>query len=86
MRILAIHAGHDSNACVYEEGKLEKYLLTERVTGKKHDRDIYSLLPEFLSSQKEEADRILISGEKRLLDLIAEHYPFEVGIPGLTSD
>lgn len=83
MRILAIHAGHDSNACVYEEGKLEKYLLTERVTGKKHDRDIYSLLPEFLSSQKEEADRILISGEKRLLDLIAEHYPFEVGIPGL---
>ena len=85
MRIVPIHAGHDSNACVYNDGKVEKYLLTERVTGKKHDRDIYSILPEFLSSQKEESDLILISGEK-LLDLIAEHYPFEVGGPVSTSD
>ena len=83
MRIVSIHAGHDSNACVYNEGKVEKYLLTERVTGKKHDKDIYSLLPKFLSSLPEEVDCFLISGETKLLDLIAKHYPFDVGGTGL---
>jgi len=78
MRIVAIHAGHDSNACVYHDGKVEKYILTERVTGKKHDRDIYSILPEFLGSLPEDIDYFLVSGEKEILDLIAKYYPFDV--------
>jgi carbamoyltransferase len=79
MRIVSIHTGHDSNACVYNDGKVEKYILTERVTGKKHDRDIYSILPEFLSSLPEEVDYFLISADQKVRDLILEHYPYDFG-------
>ena len=85
MRIVAIHAGHDSNACVYDEGKVEKYILTERFTGKKHDSNIYSLLPEFLSSQPE-VDYFLISGESEIADLISKHYRYPVHGPWSPPD
>ena len=48
MRIVAIHAGHDSNVCVLNHGKVEKYLLTERFSGEKHDSDVKKILPDFI--------------------------------------
>jgi carbamoyltransferase len=37
MRVLSIHNGHDASLCVYNDGEIETYLLSERFTGKKND-------------------------------------------------
>ena len=50
MRILAIHAGHDSNACVYEEGKLEKYFSTSCLLEQPFVKDPDHVIRDLLSS------------------------------------
>lgn len=39
MLILSVHLGHDSSVCIFNDGRIEKYLLLERFTRKKHDYD-----------------------------------------------
>lgn len=39
MLILSVHLGHDSSVCIFNNGRIEKYLLLERFTRKKHDYD-----------------------------------------------
>jgi carbamoyltransferase len=36
-RVYKIFTGHDSNSCLFEDGKVKKYFLSERFTRKKHD-------------------------------------------------
>jgi carbamoyltransferase len=44
MRILSIHFGHDASFCVYEDGKIHSYFLTERTTKVKYDDNIQSII------------------------------------------
>lgn len=44
MLILSVHLGHDSSVCVFDNGRIEKYFLLERITRKKHDYDKKVLL------------------------------------------
>ena len=56
---LAIHyGGHDSNACVYNNG-VKYYFLEERYSRKKHDGGLHNVYKNLLEI-KEPIDRIII--------------------------
>jgi carbamoyltransferase len=40
MRILSVHEGHDASLCIYNDGEIETYLLSERFIGKKNSNSI----------------------------------------------
>jgi carbamoyltransferase len=39
MRILSVHHGHDASLCLYNDGEIETFLLSERLSKVKHDDD-----------------------------------------------
>jgi len=47
MRILSINFGHHSSLCVYNEGSVEHYFLTERFTKVKYDSRVELVMPKF---------------------------------------
>ena len=47
MKILSINFEHDSSVCLFNNGKLEKYFLTERYTKVKHDARVFFILELF---------------------------------------
>jgi carbamoyltransferase len=53
MRILSLHFGHDSSCCIYNNGVVEHFFLTERLTRKKHDSNIGKILKIISSFVKE---------------------------------
>ena len=58
MRILSSCGGHDSSLCVYCDGKIEYFILSERFTKIKHDEDLNILKKIFNSTFNTKVDFI----------------------------
>jgi carbamoyltransferase len=58
MRILSLNGGHDASLCVYCDGKIEYFILSERFTKIKHDEDFNILKKIFKSTFNTKVDFI----------------------------
>jgi carbamoyltransferase len=61
MKILSINFEHDSSVCLFNNGKLEKYFLTERYTKVKHDDRVFFILEFILKIIETEVDYVIFS-------------------------
>ena len=56
MRILSVHVGHDSSVCLFNNGSIEKYFLTERFSRIKHDDSVSKIAGLIFKSIENEVD------------------------------
>lgn len=61
MKILSIHRGHDASLCLYENGKIKRFILSERISRIKHDDNIKILIDYFFDYLYEKIDYLIIS-------------------------
>jgi len=52
LRILSVHHGHDTSLCVYNDGEIETFLLSERLSKIKHDDDANIILNQLSNFNK----------------------------------
>lgn len=69
MKILGIHFGHDASFCLYNNGRVDNYFLTERTTKVKYDHRIENILDLFFQLNTQ-IDYISISTFSSNLNLI----------------
>ena len=58
MRVLSIHNGHDASVCVYCDGEIEYFILSERFTKIKHDENSNILKSIFKNTFNKKVDFI----------------------------
>jgi carbamoyltransferase len=49
MRVLSLHHKHDASLCVYNDGEIEKFFLSERLSKIKHDNNVNIIIKQLLS-------------------------------------